>query len=282
MPQSRIYDENPVSTLVQATNLGISIKDSPRNTIIMVTRLDDAKPVEGAAVSIRDTAEQSLLERHHRRERHRRRAEHRPAPQVRPGETDWDDNWLNLSDLHFVVIAQKDGDVAYVGSDWNEGILPWDFDVRYDLSEAEPQLRGTVFADRGVYKLGEEVHFKLVARADTPDGMQLLAPGAKVQVTLRDSHSNEIDNRTLDINAWSSAEWTYRIPAEAPLGTYNVQVKSAQQRGIITARSSSPRIAVPTSASTSRSTRTARSPGRTSTASSTVAISSARRCPARP
>jgi uncharacterized protein YfaS (alpha-2-macroglobulin family) len=39
---------------VQSTNLGISVKDSPRNTLIMVTRLEDTKPVEGAKVSIRD------------------------------------------------------------------------------------------------------------------------------------------------------------------------------------------------------------------------------------
>ncbi|MFL6248828.1 MAG: alpha-2-macroglobulin family protein [Thermoanaerobaculia bacterium] len=236
MPKSNVYDPSPVSTLVQSTNLGISIKDSPRNTVIMVTRLDNAKPVEGAAVSIRDTQNKVFwsgttdangiviaLNTDLRRNKTKKES-----------ENEYDEgSWTDLNAIHFVVIAQKDGDVAYVGSDWNEGILPWDFDVRYDLSEAEPQLRGKVFADRGVYKLGEEVHFKLVARADTPDGMQLLAPGAKVQVTLRDSHANEIDSRTLDISAWSSAEWTYRIPPEAPLGTYSVFVKSKEHRGVI-------------------------------------------------
>ena len=34
------------------------------------------------------------------------------------------DNWWKFA---FVVTAEKDGDVAYVGSDWNEGIQPWDF-----------------------------------------------------------------------------------------------------------------------------------------------------------
>jgi hypothetical protein len=29
--------------------------------------------------------------------------------------------------LRFIVTAEKDGDIAYVGSDWNEGISPWDF-----------------------------------------------------------------------------------------------------------------------------------------------------------
>jgi uncharacterized protein YfaS (alpha-2-macroglobulin family) len=241
--KSRVYDPSPVSTLVQSTNLGISVKDSPRNTVILVTRLDDAKPVEGAAVSIRDknnkifwsgTTDANGIAVAPNTDLRRNKEEE--------VESDWNDDWRYLSELHFVVVAQKDGDLAYVGSDWNEGVMPWDFDVRYDLSEAEPQLRGKVFADRGVYKLGEEVHFKLIARADTPDGMQLLAPGSKVQVTLRDSHSNEIDNRTLDINAWSSAEWTYRIPAEAPLGTYNVMVvtptrpegRMGEQRGAIT------------------------------------------------
>jgi uncharacterized protein YfaS (alpha-2-macroglobulin family) len=233
LPKSRVYDPNPVSTLVQSTNLGISIKDSPRNTIVMVTRLDDAKPVEGAAVSIRDTKNKVFWSGTTDANgiAVAPNTDLRRSKEVKEGE--YYDNWTDLSDLHFVVIAQKDGDLAYVGSDWNEGILPWDFDVRYDLTEAEPQLRGTVFADRGVYKLGEEVHFKLVARADTPEGMQLLAPGSKVQVTLRDSHANELDTRTLDISAWSSAEWTYRIPNEAPLGTYSVQVKSQQHRGII-------------------------------------------------
>jgi uncharacterized protein YfaS (alpha-2-macroglobulin family) len=232
MPKSHVYNPEPVSTLVQATNLGISVKDSPRNTIIMVTRLDDGKPVEGAAVSIRDKNNKVFWSG----TTDANGIAVAPNTDLRRDKTksvnDYD-YWSDLNAIHFVVIAQKDGDVAYVGSDWNEGLLPWEFDLRYDLSEAEPQLRGKVFADRGVYKLGEEVHFKLIARADTPDGMQLLAPGSKVQVVLRDSHSNEIDARTLDINAWSSAEWTYRIPAEAPLGPYNVFVTSKDQRGTI-------------------------------------------------
>ena len=236
MPKSQVYDPSPVHTLVQSTNLGISVKDSPRNTVVLVTRLDDAQPVEGAAVSIRDkqnkvfwsgtTDANGIAVAPN--------TDLRRDKEKKENENWWDDDsWANLNDIHFVVIAQKDGDIAYLGSDWNEGIRPWDFDVRYDLTEAEPQLRGKVFADRGVYKLGEEVHFKLIARADTPDGMQLLAPGSKVQVALRDSHANEVDSRTLDIGAWSSAEWTDRIPAEAPLGSYNVVVRSNDHRGAI-------------------------------------------------
>ena len=84
------------------------------------------------------------------------------------------DNWWKFA---FVVTAEKDGDIAYVGSDWNEGIQPWDFGVPFNLNEASPLLRGTVFSDRGVYKLGEEVTFKAVLRRQRPDGIRLLAAG---------------------------------------------------------------------------------------------------------
>ena len=235
--RSRVYDPRPVSTIVQATNLGISAKDSPQNTVIFVTRLDDAEPVEGASVSIRDPQNRVVwsgtTDAHGialapntdlRRSKEKKKTE----------EDYWRDSpWAALGNLHFIVVAEKDGDVAYLGSDWNEGIRPWDFGVEYNLREAEPQLRGKVFADRGVYKLGEEVHFKLVARADTPSGMQLLAPGSKVSVVVRDSHANEIDSREVTINDWSSAEWTWRVPSEAPLGSYSILVKSAAHEGTI-------------------------------------------------
>ena len=232
MPKSKVYDPTIVSTLVQSTNLGISVKDSPQNTLIMVTRLEDAKPVAGANVSIRDKSNKVFWSG----------VTDASGIAVAPNtdlrrnkqSTDpWEDYWSAMNDLHFIVVAQKDGDLAYVGSDWIEGLSPWEFDVEFNLDEAEPQFRGTVFADRGVYKLGEEVHFKLIARADTPNGMQLLAPGSKVEIVLRDSQAKELDTRTIELNAWSSAEWTFKIPLEAPLGTYSVQAKTAQHRGLL-------------------------------------------------
>ncbi len=65
IPRSRsIYEENEmlntVATLVQVTNLGISVKDSPQNTLVLVTRLDDAAAVAGAKVSIR-TADNKIF-----------------------------------------------------------------------------------------------------------------------------------------------------------------------------------------------------------------------------
>ncbi|HEX9369000.1 MAG TPA: MG2 domain-containing protein, partial [Vicinamibacterales bacterium] len=209
---SKTQDGKPLirSSLVQVTNLGISVKDSPQNTLTFVTRLDTGAPVPGARVSIvrRDgkafwtgtTGADGVA----------------MAPESRLR------NPRNWSEFAFIVMAEKDGDVAYAGSDWNDGILPWEYSLSLDLEEADPLLRGTVFSDRGVYKLGEEVHFKAILRSNTPGGVRLLPEGTAAFISVRDSRNKVVDERTVKLNAWSTADWTLTVPADGALGTYNV------------------------------------------------------------
>jgi uncharacterized protein YfaS (alpha-2-macroglobulin family) len=96
-----------------------------------------------------------------------------------------------------VVTAEKDGDIAYVGSDWNEGILPWDFGTGANLREREPLLRGSVFTDRGVYRLGEEVHFKAILRHNSPAGVRLLPERTAVLMTVRNAQNRLVDERVV-------------------------------------------------------------------------------------
>src|SRR5262249_46158545 len=123
------------------------------------------------------------------------------------------------------VTAEKDGDVAYVGSNWDEGIRSWDFGLRYSLHEAEPILRGTVFSDRGVYRLGEEGHLKAILRHDTPKRIRLLAAKTPIDIVVRDSQSKIVDKRTVRVNDWSTTEWTMTVPPEGALGNYSVMAR---------------------------------------------------------
>jgi alpha-2-macroglobulin len=231
---ARALNEDPSvrSTLVQATNLGISVKDSPVNTVIMVTRLDTARPVAGATVTIR-TKENKVFWSGTTDANGLAVASNTDLRRTALESNDYDPNWYIFSELSFLVTAEKDGDVAYVGSDWTEGITAWDFELGFDIAEADPQLRGTVFADRGVYKLGEEVHLKAVVRSDESDGMKLAPAGTKLEIVVHDSQGTEVDQRTIDLNAWSSADWAWKVPADGPLGTYNVTAKTANHRGTI-------------------------------------------------
>jgi uncharacterized protein YfaS (alpha-2-macroglobulin family) len=211
--KASVWDSNVHATVVQSTNLGITVKDSPQNTLVFVTRLDTGDPVSGARVSIVNTSNATFWS----------------------GTTDQSGLVLApntpLRDprrpdkFAFIVTAEKDGDVAYVGNDWNEGIRSWDFGLPYSLSEANPILRGTVFSDRGVYRLGEEVHLKAILRQDTPSGIRLLDPKAPIDIIVRDSRAKIVDKRTVRTNDWSAAEWTMTVPEEGALGSYIVTAR---------------------------------------------------------
>ncbi|MFN8062192.1 MAG: MG2 domain-containing protein [Vicinamibacterales bacterium] len=201
------------STIVQVTNLGISVKDSPQNTLVLVTRLDNGQAVAGAKVSAINLQNEVFW-----------RAEtDAEGVAVGPGIPVRDP--LRPDTFSFVVTAEKDGDVAYVGSDWTEGIDSYSFGTPYSIVEAEPILRGAVFTDRGVYRLAEEVHFKAVLRRDTPSGIQLLPAGTPIHVTVRDSQSKELATRTVTANAWSTAEWTMTLPRDGALGSYEIEAR---------------------------------------------------------
>ena len=189
----------------------ITVKDSPQNTLVFVTRLDNGAPVPGANVSIVRIDNTT----HWRGATDANGIALAPNTPLRDAEQPWE--------FSFIVIAEKDGDVAYVGSDWNEGIGNWEFGVGYDLLEANPVLRGSVFTDRGVYRLGEEVHFKAILRHNTPTGVRLLPIGTPVFITVRDAQNKIVDERTLQLSGWSSAEWTWKLPDTGSLGNYSLR-----------------------------------------------------------
>ncbi len=215
IPRSERYGPNDKprtrASLIQVTNLGLTVKDSPQNTLVLVTRLDNGAPVGGAKVSIVRPDNTT----HWSGTTGLDGVAMAPSTPLREAS-----NWWRLA---FIVTAEKDGDVAYVGSDWNEGISPWEFGTGVNLVEAAPLLRGTVFTDRGVYRLGEEIHFKAILRHNAPAGVRLLPAGTPVVITIRDSQNQLVDERTIRVNEWSSAEWTMTLPADGALGNYSLR-----------------------------------------------------------
>ncbi len=218
------------ATLVQATNLGISVKDSPQNTLIFVTRLDNAAPVAGARVSIVRLDNSTFWTG----------TTGADGVAVAPQTPLRDEReWMKLA---FIVTAEKDGDVAYVGSDWNEGVTAWSFGLPFDLVESSSLLRGSVFSDRGVYRLGEEVHLKAILRANTPTGVRPLPAGTAVSVAVRDGEDRLVDRRSVTTGKWSSAEWTLQLPSDGSLGDYSVRAYLEADRRKDTARPGMPRL----------------------------------------
>ena len=166
------------ASLVQVTNLGITVKDSPQNTLVFVTRLDNGAPVAGANVSIVALDNTRLLARHDRRRTaSRSRRTRRCAIPTTGGSS------RSSSRRRRTATSPTSAATGTKASS------PWEFGTGVNLHEAAPLLRGTVFTDRGVYRLGEEVHFKAILRHNTPAGVRLLPAGTPVVITVRDSQN---------------------------------------------------------------------------------------------
>ena len=229
-----------VASVVQVTNLGITVKDSPQNTLVFVTRLDTGAPVAGANVSIVRLDNRS------------------PGP---AGPTRTASPWRRSSSCAIRADGgsstsssprRKTATSRTSAATGTKASSPRNSACRFDLAEAQPLLRGTVFTDRGVYKLGEEVHVKAILRRDTPTGIQLIPDGTPVYIAVKDSRDKVVDRRTVMMNAWSTTEWTF-TPAGGRRARQLPGARRAGQDGARRARAQ---------ASPGRSTLTNRQPQR--------------------
>ena len=193
--------------LVQVTNLGITVKESPQSTLVFVTSLDRGLPVHDARVAIVDSGNRTRWSG----TTDRGGVALAPALALRTKSS---------PPLAFMVTAEKDDDFAFIGSDWRD----MSYDTGFARDESLGVLRGAVFTDRGVYKTMEEVRIKAVLRNDTPAGMRLLPADGALEVVVRDGRGREADRRRVKMNRWSSVEWAWRVPAGAALGQYRIDV----------------------------------------------------------
>lgn len=218
IPRAALHGERmPRSTIIQATDLGLTVKDGPAGSIVFVSRLSNAQPVDGAMIEIRNMENRVLWSGRSGADGVARI----PAMPLR-------ENWW---DAEFVVIATLGPDTAYLVSNWYEGLQPWSFNLHYDIEQAEPTLRGTVFSDRGIYRPGETVRLKAIVRSDRPDGMTMIPRNARVHVQIRDARSQVIDERDLALGAWSSTDWEITLPGTAPLGDASITATVDGERG---------------------------------------------------
>ena len=164
-----------------------------------------AQPVAGATVSIRDLENKVVWTRHHRRERASRVA---PDTDLRDHGDDW---WRVPLRRH-----RREGR--------RRRLRRQRLERRHRAVGLRRRLRprrGRAAAARHRVRRPRRLQAR---RGGALQGHRCAAtrrtacgccpPGTKVEVALRDSQGDEIDKRTVALNAWSSAEWTFTLPAD--------------------------------------------------------------------
>ncbi len=213
-----------VRTSVLVTNLGVHFKWGEVNSGVWVTTLDKAKPVLDAQIQISDCRGKLVWKG--RTDKHGFASVPVDLPPL---------SWSYCSsegrsgreEGYFVSARKTDeqgrADMAFVWSNWNEGIESWRFHVQgSNRNEPEAQQFHTVF-DRTLLRAGQTVSMQHHARAELLKGLRLLRNDElPAQARIVHDGSGQEFKFPLSWRLQRHADTVFKIPEDAKLGAYRV------------------------------------------------------------
>ena len=202
-------------SVAQITNLGVTGKFSPHGQLVLVTRLDSARPVAGATVTLRDADN---------RVRWTGKTDRSGRAQA-PG---WDEMGVEKASAWqpppLFAIVQAGGDLAFTSSLYDDGTEAYRFDVDTDWSPEPVTTAGSVFSDRGLYRAGETVHVKGILRQRADRDWRPVRDSARV--VIRSPRDEVVVDRAVLPSDWGTFDVDWDAPAAAAQGLYEVRIAS--------------------------------------------------------
>ncbi|WP_176521577.1 Ig-like domain-containing alpha-2-macroglobulin family protein [Longimonas halophila] len=197
--------------LAQYTDLGLTAKFSPHQSLLLVTTLDQAEPVADAAVEIRSRDNRVLW----------------TGTTGADGRADFP-GWTELLDdpgdgvPDLFAIVEHEGDLAFTSSEYGSGIRAYRFGIQSSWRPEPVTRTGTIFTDRGLYKAGDTVHIKGILRSRTDRDWQPITDSLRMVV--HDPRDEVVLDEQLTASDLGSFDTTWRAPRGAAQGDYDVQV----------------------------------------------------------
>jgi len=211
--------------LANVTDLGVMIEAGTSSGLVWVTSLSTGLPVEGAKVTIFTPA----------------------GKQVADGTTDKDGlvkipgsallknqkptndqdpeaayDWDYYRAQRLIATIEKDTDLAVVDGNWANGIQTWNFGVAEDRSAGATRLRGFIQSDRGLYRPGEQVHFKGLIREIAGNMPPRVPKSAPVDIEVTDSRGQSVMKTKGKLSPFGGYAFDLQLAQEATLGDYYV------------------------------------------------------------
>ena len=121
----------------------------------------------------------------------------------------------------FVVVLEGKDHFGMGYSDWSNGAEPWLFG--YGFSWSPRAYHAYLYTDRPVYRTGQPVFFRGVARSKD-DVVYMPAPLETVPVTVRDARGEIVYQRELPLSEFGSFNGQFDIAPDASLGAYSLTV----------------------------------------------------------
>lgn len=205
-------------TLVQFTDLGLTLKLGTSGGAAWVTRLSDGAPLPGVDLELRDRDDRLLWSGRSDEQGLARLPgldALRPAPDKKQP---WRDPVVYL-------LARREGDFAVLGSDWNwqaRGDLPRGFYLAGPVSR--PPLAAHAVTQLPLYQPGQTVRLAVYLRQQAPQGLTAVA-GRAAEVLVRDPQGNQAALLNGKTNAYGSLAGELALSRQARLGPYNIVAK---------------------------------------------------------
>ena len=204
-----------VATAALVTDLAVHFLWGRESSLVWVTRLSTGRPVAGAAVGISDYCTGET------RWQGRTDVEGTARISASLGEPS---GFGGCPWNHPLLVLAKSGqDFSFTESTWSRGIGPYEFGLPAG-SAYSADIYHTVL-DRPLFRAGETVSMKHFLRRHVSSGLTV-QPGAagSHRITIQHLGSDQRYTWTLVFDGSGVATSQWRIPAEAKLGDYIVQI----------------------------------------------------------
>lgn len=129
-----------------------------------------------------------------------------------------------------LITATKADESGAALSTWMDGLAPSAFDIPMEWDGNERKSYGLVFPERGIYRPGDTVHTKGVARFHRLGKLQKPPAGTPVQLVLRSSRGTEVAKQDTTVSRFGTFQGDFVVPAEAPLGTWIVEASAKVEK----------------------------------------------------
>lgn len=225
-------DDGRAKVLVNFTDIGVVSKLSPTRGLVWATQLSTGKPLPGAAVSVRDGDGKvtwsgttdgdgvAVLPGSGKL------SKQRPRAQAEAGGDEGDIGGDEGEGPELRIYVQNQADWTMVNPTRTGGLSPWAFNVAVDSDSGTTKLRGFMHTDRGLYRAGERVHVKGLARVSKL-GEPLAPPGQskKVQVVVSGPQGNTFVETEARLSAFGGFWFDLELPDDARLGDYTIRAQ---------------------------------------------------------
>jgi alpha-2-macroglobulin len=213
-PELRWRPSGGHQVLVQVTNLTAHLKLGPSQSLLWVTDLSGGAPVPKATVSLYDAAGKV---------RWSGLTDESGMADV-PGAVSLGlDAQYSWQAPFVMAVARVGDDVGVVSSEWSEGVSAWDFNLQQGWEGKIPEPTGFVFTDRGIYRPGEKVHVKGLARYRSVGALKAPKEGSELTLLFRNSRGEDVKSVPVKITAHGTFSAQLELDPAVPTGHWSVE-----------------------------------------------------------